>query len=229
MTRAKIFDVSWWQFAERHYDENGNEFIVFDWDNIDFVAAKAAGFDGVIIRASHGWRVDESFELAYELAKDAGLLVGAYHYIYVDAGFSQWQNFWNQIKDKDLELGFWFDQEVHSNGDATASQWQACINANVKGIVDESAEVPGFYTSYWMWELTGPMMMINGKPTKDYLLWTAHWHFDFEEMPDPAIPAKYGDGVDPEPDPDPDPDPEPGVTIIQYQVYGDEKIQFVEA
>ena len=42
--RAKIFDVSWWQFAEK--DADGN--TVLDYDNIDFEAARADGFDGVI-------------------------------------------------------------------------------------------------------------------------------------------------------------------------------------
>jgi GH25 family lysozyme M1 (1,4-beta-N-acetylmuramidase) len=191
MARAKIADFSWWQFAEREYDENGNEIVVLDMDNIDFVAMKEAGFDGVILRASHGWRVDESFELAYELAKDAGLLVGAYHYIYVDSGNNQWTVFWGEIEDKDLELGFFFDQEVHSNTDATASEWQTVINANTAGMVSVTDEDPGFYTSYWMWPLTGPMYMINGKPTKDYTLWVANWHYDFEEEEDPAVPEPW--------------------------------------
>ena len=191
MAKAKIGDLSWWQFAERIVDENGNEIVILDMDNIDFVAMKEAGFDGVFLRASHGWRIDESFELAYELAKDAGLLVGAYHYIYVDSGVGQASVFWGQIGDKDLELGYVFDQEKHSNLDATASQWQVVINGVVAYMVVRMNEDPSFYTSFWMWVLTGPMYIINGKPTKEYRLWVAHWHFDFEDDIEPAIPEPW--------------------------------------
>ena len=52
-------------------------------------------------------------------------------------------------------------------------------------------EDPSFYTSFWMWVLTGPMYIINGKPTKEYRLWVAHWHFDFEDDIEPAIPEPW--------------------------------------
>ena len=192
MAKAKIADLSWWQFAERIIDENGNEVVILDFDNIDFKAMKAAGFDGVFLRASHGWRIDESFELAYELAKDAGLLVGAYHYLYVDSGIGQSTVFWGQIEGLELELGYCFDQEKYSNKDATASEWQVVINGVVAYMVIQTREDPSFYTSYWMWPLTGPMYLINNKPTKEYRLFVAWWHYDFDTTIEPAIPEPWG-------------------------------------
>lgn len=191
MSKAKIADFSWWQFAERIIDENGNEIVTLDFDNIDFVAMKEAGFDGVFLRTSHGNRIDESFELAYELAKDAGLLVGGYHYIYVDSGVGQASVFWGQIEGKDLELGYCFDQEKYSNKDATASEWQVVISGVTAYMVIRMSEDPSFYTSYWMWPLTGPMYMINDKPTKEYKLFVACWHYDFEDDIEPAIPEPW--------------------------------------
>ena len=80
--RAKIKDLSWWQFAEREPDGT----IVLDYDNIDFEAAKADGYSLVILRAGRGKLIDESFQLACDAAKDAGFVVGAYWYLYVDQG-----------------------------------------------------------------------------------------------------------------------------------------------
>lgn len=54
--------------------------------DVDFMAVKAAGIDGVIIRTGYGVespkQKDRRFEEYYSKAKAAGLYVGAYHYCY---------------------------------------------------------------------------------------------------------------------------------------------------
>ena len=47
--------------------------------NMDFSALKAAGIEGVYIRASHGQTKDNLFEQHYKNAKEADLKVSAYH------------------------------------------------------------------------------------------------------------------------------------------------------
>lgn len=47
--------------------------------NMDFSALKAAGIEGVYIRASHGQTKDNLFEQHYANAKEADLKVSAYH------------------------------------------------------------------------------------------------------------------------------------------------------
>lgn len=51
---------------------------------MDFSGAKAAGYDGVIIRLCYGTKEDECFEGFYQQAKAFGLKVGAYIYTLAD-------------------------------------------------------------------------------------------------------------------------------------------------
>ena len=177
--RAKIMDVSWWQFAEK--DANGN--TILDYDNIDFEAARADGFDGVILRAGRGKLIDESFQLAADAAKDAGFVVGAYWYLYVDQCL-QVQKMVDQVEAVGgVDMPLFLDVERYGNEDDTPAEWQSIINSNTKYLVDEGFEV-GFYSSLWMWRLTGDMDVINGLPAKDYIMWTAHWPSSIGDEPD---------------------------------------------
>lgn len=59
----KGIDVSHWQGA------------------IDWHALRAAGYEFVIIRASHGTAIDDRFAMHYDGATAAGFVVGGYHYM----------------------------------------------------------------------------------------------------------------------------------------------------
>lgn len=68
-TVLKGFDISYWQ------GKHGKS---------DFLKAKKAGFDFVVIRtsytASHKMETDSCFSANYKAAKEAGLKIGVYHY-----------------------------------------------------------------------------------------------------------------------------------------------------
>lgn len=61
----KIIDTSKWQNSE-----------------VDYAAAKRAGYDGVILRVGASSHKDVCFERDYENAKKAGMLIGVYYYTY---------------------------------------------------------------------------------------------------------------------------------------------------
>jgi lysozyme len=168
---SKGFDISYWQ-----------------GDKIDFTAAKADGYDWVICRASHGNRKDETFIPNVKKARDVGMVVGAYHYIYVDSGNSQCQKLVEQVDASDgIHTPVFLDVESASNAGATVAEWRNVINANVALLENRLFDV-GFYTSYWMWRnLTSDMREITGKPTEDYTLWAAHW----ADVPSPLLPQPW--------------------------------------
>lgn len=172
MSQAKGIDISHWQ-----------------GDKIDFPACKADGYDWVICRASHGMRLDETFQPNIQKARAENFVVGAYHYLYVDQGL-QTQHLRNQsLAVGGVDFPLFLDVERYSNESATVAQWRDCINKNVKYLEDEGYEV-GFYTSYWMWSsLTGNMDTINGKPAENYMMWVAHW----SEVTTPSLPIPWQD------------------------------------
>jgi hypothetical protein len=116
------------------------------------------------------------------------LLVGAYWYLYVDQGL-QVPLMVTQMGTVEggCELGAWLDQEKYGNENATWQQWEVIIHSNTKYLVDYRAEDPGFYTSFWMWQLTGDMDVINGKPAREYRMWVAHW----SDVGEPWLPEPW--------------------------------------
>jgi lysozyme len=62
---------------------------------VDFKAIKSAGFDFVIIKASQGVNlVDDMYKKHYQAAREAGLIIGAYHFQDADYdGFKQYNFF----------------------------------------------------------------------------------------------------------------------------------------
>ena len=158
MSRAKIFDESWWQK-----------------DTVDHQGAKDDGYEAVIARASHGFIKDEYFLPNAQKSRDADQVLGAYCYLYVNRGM-QMEPFAEQMSDAGgIRIPAVLDVERYSNEDATVTQWRDCINNNVAYLEDHDFEV-GFYTSHYMWQLlTNNMAVINGKPAESYMLFVAHW------------------------------------------------------
>lgn len=83
----------------------------------DFKAVKAAGIDGVIIRAGYGRVIsqkDKTFDGFYTAAKAAGLKVGAYWYSYAESAAEaeiEVAVFCKAIEGKCFELPIYFDIE----------------------------------------------------------------------------------------------------------------------
>lgn len=105
------------------YENERRRFIVKIIDvskhngTIDWKKVRAAGIDGVIIRAGYGRVIsqkDHTFEGNYAGAKAAGLNVGAYWYSYADTArdaATEASVFINAIKGKTFELPVYYDIE----------------------------------------------------------------------------------------------------------------------
>lgn len=91
--------------------------------NIDFNKVKAAGYDFVIINAGYGKYIsqkDKYFEQNYEMAKSAGLHIGAYWYSYAETASDAKQEaevFREVIKGKtfDMPVAFDIEEKCHAN------------------------------------------------------------------------------------------------------------------
>lgn len=81
--------------------------------DIDFEQVRDDDYQFVFIKASEGKTYrDEAFERNYQRARDAGLMVGAYHFFRKNReGSEQAENFLNAIKDKAFDLPLVIDLE----------------------------------------------------------------------------------------------------------------------
>ena len=89
----------------------------------DYKRLKAHGVEFVYIKASEGTHLqDPLFEAHYMGAKDAGLLIGAYHFFHPAQNISiQFQNFTDVIKDKAFDLPLVVDWETNDDQDVEES------------------------------------------------------------------------------------------------------------
>ena len=98
--QLEIIDISSWQHP------NGE---AIDWQKV-----AAAGYHGVLIKATQGtWYVNPFFADDVDGAHAAGLTVGAYHFAEPGRSDAQTQalHFHTAIAGKELELGVWLDLE----------------------------------------------------------------------------------------------------------------------
>lgn len=104
---AKGIDVSRWN---HQIDSASGEYLPLDWKKI-----KAAGYDFVIIKAgSTRTGKEPTFELDYEGARAAGLMVGAYYYTYsstVEQTLADAEKLLEYLDGKQLEYPIYFDLE----------------------------------------------------------------------------------------------------------------------
>ena len=87
--------------------------------NVDFRKVKDSGIDFVFIKASEGiTHRDSLFKKNHELAREAGLKTGAYHFFRFDSdGPAQAINFLESVDSLPLELGYVIDVEKDGNPD----------------------------------------------------------------------------------------------------------------
>lgn len=130
-------------------------------------------YDFVIIRACYGENTDEKFESFVKACESANIPYGVYVYDYAlndDEAKAEANYILNLIKDKDIQMGVWFDMEdadgyKKKNGVLTKER---CTNSCkiFCDILKEKGYYTGVYTStYW----------IGTYVDTDYPLWIANW------------------------------------------------------
>ena len=155
--RAEGIDVSRWQR-----------------DNVDWEQMRARGISFAFIRASHGLKADEYYPINCIRAREAGILRGAYHYLYPDWGPRDQARVFAHVMG-DVELGGALDVEQNY-----------ITERHVRAFLDEfyliSGKRPIIYTSESKWYL-----LVGRSKTwaEQYPLWVAHWDVENPTLPEP--------------------------------------------
>lgn len=153
---------------------------------LDFNSIKASGNDFVILRAGYGWAPDQKdrcFDAYYKQAKEAGLLVGAYHYSYARNDKEAKEEaacFLNWIKGKQFEMPVYIDMEdadgwKRRNGNPSGSDQASAANTFME-IVEKAGYYVGIYAST-SW-LNGYLAGLS----TDYHQWEANWGSNDEKV-----------------------------------------------
>jgi lysozyme len=144
---------------------------LIDWETV----ANSKTVERVIIRASSGTRTDRRFYENWSGAGAAGILRGAYHYLYPGDEAEQAYLFFRMADLLYPEIGYVLD--VEQSG-LTAANVLAFIEA--WGRMSPAKLI--IYTSPGLWhELIGH----DAQWAKSHKLWVAHWDVDEPTLPDP--------------------------------------------
>ena len=142
---------------------------------VDFNQVKAAGIEGVIIRAGYGKSVsqkDPYFEINYKSAKAAGLHVGAYWYSYtqtVGGAKDEAIACLEVIKGKCFDLPIYYDiEEKHQIAEGPAFL-EGMIN-NFCERLEAAKKFTGVYMS------AAYMKNVPMRTLVKYSLWVAQWN-----------------------------------------------------
>lgn len=161
MRRAPGIDVSRWQ----------GEIL---WGKV-----ASAGYRFAVIRATIGnYYTDPRFYVNWDGAREAGLLVSAYHVVTPDRpADSQMDRFYDVLDDRESDLPLVLDVELTremSPEDITSSV-QECAEL----VTDGTARRPVIYTARWFWDRN----VLKGPDWKQYDLWVAHYGADVPLLP----------------------------------------------
>lgn len=155
--------------------------------DIDYEAAKASGVDGVILHAGYGSDIsqkDPSFNDAYNKAKEAGMLVGAFWFMYArneDDARLEAKVCNEALAGTELELGVYYDYEEDSidymdrSGGSKDGMTERII-AFIEELKSLGHDSVGFYTN------TNCFNGAHGAPSLDadqltsYPFWHAHYN-----------------------------------------------------
>jgi len=217
MDRTPGIDVSRWQ------------------GEIDWTQVAGAGYRFAVVRATIGnYYTDPRFVTNWDGARDAGLLVSAYHVVRPDRpADSQIERLLEVLGDRQADLPLVLDVEL--GGGRSADEVAGCVRACLVHVEQETGRRAIIYTGKWFWDYSISASPDWGK----YDLWVAHygvlapslpvgwsewmfWQYS-EKGQVPGIgPAtdldwfagSYDDllayaGQRPEPEPEPEPDPAP--------------------
>ncbi len=151
---------------------------------VDFFQMREAGAAFVFLKASQAEWTDKRFVRNYQCAKDAGLLVGMYHYLdWSVPAMRQARYFGRLVLDYPPDIEPVLDYEERRN---VPPQLNAIANARlfVDTVGDLTNAVCILYTSPGYWREFGR----NSVTWEKHLLWIAHYN-----VSEPAIPAPWRD------------------------------------
>lgn len=150
---------------------------------VDFIAVKAAGIYGVIIRAGYGREISQTdpyFAKNYDGAKAAGLHVGAYWYSYAvssNDARKEADAFMHVIGARDFDLPLYLDMERRDMG---AGAEVECAIAFLDVV---RARRPGNFVGFYSY--TNYMHSINMEEVRKHC--DTVWKADYRTMPDSSI------------------------------------------
>lgn len=145
------------------------------WNSsVDFVAMKAAGFEFVIIKATEGnYYLDPEFQVRWQQALSAGLIVGPYHFFRSNVdGVAQAEYHLNAVhplmeatKNKMIPSA----NDVETADGVSVSLRQTRVLAWNNRVAQEFIRDPLCYSSPYLWST-----LCNNMPM-DATSWVAHW------------------------------------------------------
>lgn len=153
---------------------------------IDFKKVKAAGYDFVYIKASEGDSYKDPFFLKnYKAAKEAGLLVGAYHFMRpVKNWENQFSNFMSIVGGCALDLPFCLDWEA--SGKITWQEEIKCAQSILDAMEARQKRKPIIYTGAWYFEQFYGKGVAFGM--NKYPLWISHYN---SKVKSPRLPKPW--------------------------------------
>ena len=149
---------------------------------IDWVRVASAGYRFTAIRATIGnYYTDPRFYYNWEEAKQAGLLVAAYHVLTPERpADSQMERFFDVIGDRSTDLPLVLDVEL--SRDVSPENITSSVQACAELIESEEGRNPVIYTARWFWDRN----VLEEADWTAYDLWVAHYGVD-----DPSLPSGW--------------------------------------
>ena len=146
---------------------------------------REAGARFVIFKASQGTHfADSSYFTGWDVAKQAGLLRGCYHYLDWSASAEEQAAHYCAVYNPDSELPPIADYEEYSESPARALEYLKIFCEAVKA---RTGRIPLIYTSPGHWAEYG-----SPNPYWDqYPLWIAH----YTDNPAPTVPQPWSDYI----------------------------------
>lgn len=157
---VKCLDVSTWQ----GYD-------------VDFEKVKESGIDYVILRAGYGketYQKDDTFEINYKKAKEAGLKVGAYWFSYSmspDEAVEEANACLYCINGKQLDMPVYYDMEYIPAINQLDSSEYTNMAVNFCNTIRDAGYKSGVYASASVFDY--PLNFDTIRP--NYSVWNAEW------------------------------------------------------
>jgi len=161
MSRTSGIDVSRWQ------------------GEINWEMVAAAGYRFAVIRATIGnYYTDYQFYVNWDQAREAGLLVSAYHVVAPERpADSQMERFFDALGGRSSDLPLVLDVEL--SREISPEDITACIQACAESVEEEDGRKPIIYTARWFWDRN----VVDGPNWADYDLWVANYGVDTPSLP----------------------------------------------